>query len=249
MKTLFTRFTATALLASSAFLFNTSAVAVDVMMTDYLAYVEVEHAGKAVRIQRIQDQDNVLTGGFAKTSRKCPPFCIQPMKVAPGVTTVGEAEIFRFMDRQVKNGTGMVIDARTPKWHAKGTIPGSVNIPFTAFAGEDDDPATIAALEQVGGVRRGEVGGFSKAIEKVARPLGLFGADQKTDKWDFSDAKELLLWCNGPWCGQSPRAIKGLVSHGFPPEKIYYYRGGMQMWKILGLTTVKPGEASSVAMK
>ena len=79
--------------------------------------------------------------------------------------------------------------------------------------------------------------------------LGLFDADQKTDAWDYSGAKQVVFWCNGPWCGQSPRAIKGLLSHGYPPEKVYYYRGGMQMWKVLGLTVVMPESAAAVAMK
>ena len=243
------KISAAVLLASSALLFNARALALDVMLTDYLSYVEVTHDGSQVRIQRIQDQENMLKDGFAKTSRKCPPFCIQPMKVAAGVNTVGEAEIFRFMDRQLASGKGLIVDARTPSWHAKGTIPGSVNIPFTVLAGESDDPETIAVLERLGGVRRGEVGTMTSAFEKVAAPLGWFGADQKTQTWDFTDAKELLLWCNGPWCGQSPRAIKGLISHGYPAEKIHYYRGGMQMWKILGLTIVKPGQDKSVALK
>ncbi len=26
---------------------------------------------------------------------------------------------------------------------------------------------------------------------------GLLDGDQKTGQWDFTDAKELLLWCNG----------------------------------------------------
>ena len=230
---------------------STLAMAIDVKLTDYQAYVDVEHAGKQVRIQRIQDQENVLTDGFAKTSRKCPPFCIQPMSVAPGVTTVGEAEIFRFMDHQLVAGTGMIVDARTPTWHEKGTIPGSVNIPFTQFAGGDDDPETIAALEMIGGVRRGEVGWMMRSLERLLAALGLFDAHMKTDKWDFSNAKDLIFWCNGPWCGQSPRAIKALLGHGFPAEKVAYYRGGMQMWKILGLTVVVPDEkeADSVAMK
>jgi hypothetical protein len=40
-----------------------------------------------------------------------------------------------------------------------------------------------------------------------------------------------------------------LLSHGYPPEKVYYYRGGMQMWKVLGLTVVMPGSTEAVAMK
>ncbi|MGD8572392.1 MAG: rhodanese-like domain-containing protein, partial [Gammaproteobacteria bacterium] len=44
----------------------------------------------------------------------------------------------------------------------------------------------------------------------------------------------------GMWCGQSPRAIKGLLKLGYPAEKISYYRGGMQSWQMLGLTVVIP---------
>jgi rhodanese-related sulfurtransferase len=84
-----------------------------------------------------------------------------------------------------------------------------------------------------------------RSLEKV----GLFSGDKKTDTWDFSEARQLLLWCNGPWCGQSPRAIKALLGHGFPAEKVSYYRGGMQMWKVLGLTVVIPKEAEAVALK
>jgi rhodanese-related sulfurtransferase len=249
MKQLITKISTAILLVSAVFLLNSNATALDVKLTDYLAYLEVDHNGEQVRIQRIQDTGNVLNDGFAKTSRKCPPFCIQPMKVAPGVATVGEAEIFRFMERELSEGNGMIVDARTPSWYKKGTIPGSVNIPFTEFVGESDAPETIKTLERVGGVQRGEVGWLTRSFEKLMSALGLFGADQKTDTWDFSDAKEVVFWCNGPWCGQSPRAINGLLSHGFPPEKVYYYRGGMQMWKVLGLTVVIPESAEAVAMK
>jgi hypothetical protein len=36
---------------------------------------------------------------------------------------------------------------------------------------------------------------------------------------------------------------------GYPAEKLYYYRGGMQMWQSLGLTTVLPNESSEYASK
>lgn len=58
--------------------------------------------------------------------------------------------------------------------------------------------------------------------------------------WDFSQAKSLVLWCNGPWCGQSPTAIKGLIGQGYPANKIRYYRGGMQLWRVFGLPVVSP---------
>lgn len=249
MKQFITKATAVALLMSAGFLVSSNVVAIDVKLTDYLAYIDVDHNGDQVRIQRIQDTDHKLVDGFAKTSRKCPPFCVQPMKVAPGVTTVGEAEIFRFMDRELVAGNGLIVDARTPSWYKKGTIPGSVNIPFTEFAGEGDDLETIMVLEKIGAVPRENVSWFTRTFETLMAKLGLFDAHMKTEKWDFSGAKELVFWCNGPWCGQSPRAIKSLLGHGFPAEKISYYRGGMQMWKILGLTVVMPDSAQAVAMK
>ncbi|MGD8570515.1 MAG: rhodanese-like domain-containing protein, partial [Gammaproteobacteria bacterium] len=39
---------------------------------------------------------------------------------------------------------------------------------------------------------------------------------------------------------QSPTAIKNLLALGYPAEKIYYYRGGMQAWQSLGMTVYKP---------
>jgi len=249
MKQFITKASAVALLVAAGLFANSNAVALDVKLTDYLAYIDVNHNGEQVRIQRIQDVAHKLDDGFAKTSRKCPPFCVQPMKVAPGVTTVGEAEIFRFMDRELVSGKGLIVDARTPSWYKKGTIPGSINIPFTEFVAGEDAPETIKTLETLGAVRRAEVGWFTRSFEKLMARFGWFGADQKTDRWDFSNARQVVFWCNGPWCGQSPRAIKGLLEHGFPPEKIAYYRGGMQMWKILGLTVVIPDSPEAVAMK
>ena len=59
-------------------------------------------------------------------------------------------------------------------------------------------------------------------------------------RWDYQQARTLALWCNGPWCDQSPRAIRALLKLGYPAAKLKYYRGGMQEWKLLGLTTVVP---------
>ena len=76
-----------------------SGFAMEVKLTPSQSHVEVIHNGDVVKVQRIQDQNHHINGGFAKTSRKCPPFCIQPMQVAPGVRTVGELDIFSFMEK------------------------------------------------------------------------------------------------------------------------------------------------------
>jgi len=47
----------------------------------------------------------------------------------------------------------------------------------------------------------------------------------------------LYLFCNGLWCGQSPAAIRALLQIGYPESKLKYYRGGMNSWHSLGLST------------
>lgn len=76
------------------------------------------------------------------------------MIVAPGVTTFGELEVIKFINEQVKTSQGILVDARTPSWHAKGTIPGSVNVPFTTFALDRNDKKLIAAMKKFGVARR-----------------------------------------------------------------------------------------------
>lgn len=177
--------------------------------------LDITYGGKTVTIERIQNAKNKLTNGFAKTSRACPPFCVQPIETHEGVKTVGEAELLSFLDDEVKNSKGLVIDARLPDWFEKGTIPGSINIPFSILDG---------GLES----------------EHAKRILKLLGAKVSDDKWNFDNAQELMLFCNGLWCGQSPRAIGDLIEMGYPAEKLFWYRGGMQSWQLLGLTVVTP---------
>lgn len=199
-------------------------------------YLHVVHEGKSVKVQRVQDPNYELRGYYAKTGRKCPPFCLQPMYADPSVKTVGEVEVLAFMERQLRDGDGFLIDARTPSWHQKGTIPGSINVPFTVLSKDEDDPEMAAMLEKFGAKRRGPVSTMTKTLED----WGLLDAQMKSPTWDFTEVKDLLLWCNGPACGQSPRAVRGLLDVGYPAEKVFYYRGGMQIWQLFGLTTVIP---------
>lgn len=215
-----------------------AAANVDVKISPDIEYVEIIKDDNAIRIDRIQDQDNVISGGFSKTSRKCPPFCIQPINVAPGVRTVGELELLEFMKTEMANGTGVLIDARTPSWYEKGTIPGSVNIPFTTFIPDKVDPEILREALWTLGVRKENNSGIVKSA--WGKVKSILNSDYKPSPWNFERAKTLLLWCNGMWCGQSPRAIKGLMDMGYPAEKILYYRGGMQSWKLLGLTVNMP---------
>lgn len=232
------------LATAAAVSFSAQAKDVEVKITRDKSYSTVHDGGELIKISRIQDTSHVIEGSFAKTSRPCPPFCINPLSLDERVKTVAELEVIKFMETTQYRGDGVMIDARTPSWYKKGTIPGSRNIPFTVFEKDPSDVELAEVLESLGAVERDDVNPVLRMVESV----GLLDGDQKTEKWDFSKAKELLLWCNGPWCGQSPRAIRGLLNAGYPAEKLYYYRGGMQMWQSLGLTTITPKD-TSVASK
>ena len=86
-------------------------------ITPNLMSVTVMHNGAATEIVRNQDNANTVNPAFAKTSRKCPPFCIQPSSLAPGVETIGEREIIAYA-KQMSDGDDsiVVVDSRTPNW-------------------------------------------------------------------------------------------------------------------------------------
>jgi len=162
--------------------------------------VTVDTQNGPVEIRRIQDIENKIEGDWARTSRPCPNFCIQPITPAQGITTIGELELIEML----KDPDAVVVDSRTRDWFEGGTIPGAISIPFTY------------ALDE----------------------LGQLGCEPDFDGWDCSEAKSVALFCNGIWCGQSPTAIRNMLKAGYPAERISYYRGGMQVWRMLGLTVV-----------
>ena len=77
--------------------------ALEVNITAAMASVDVMHHGRKVTIMRNQNQNNLVNPEFAKTSRKCPPFCIQPSELAPGVKTIAELEVLHLL-RQISDG-------------------------------------------------------------------------------------------------------------------------------------------------
>ncbi len=80
-------------------------------------------------------------------------------------------------------------------------------------------------------------GSISIPFSKVTHRLDELGCSRAAKGWVCSSAKKVVAFCNGPACPQSPTAFHTMVGDGFPPERIYYYRGGMQDWLVLGLTT------------
>jgi len=142
---------------------------------------------------------------------------VQPISLGKGVQTVGELEVLKFLKLlDVAPEKYAIIDARKPTWYKEITIPHSINIPYTDIA---FDPL------------------FPNDFEKN---LALINVSVHKDTLDFSKAKQIILFCNGSWCAQSARAIEALIKLGYPPEKLFWYRGGLQDWIGLGFTTVKP---------
>lgn len=195
-----------------------SAENLKVKITRDIASVTVKHKGKDVVVKRNQDNKNTVIPAFAKTSRNCPPFCINPMTLAPGVETIGEVEVLDYLKRMSGGDDSiLVIDSRTPDWISRGTIPGAVNIPWTKLnPAKGADPLSIGEIMS----------------ER-------FNAKELEGMWDYSQAKTLVMFCNGMWCGQSPNNIRNLLKFGYPAHKIKWYRGGMQNWENLGLSTVQ----------
>ncbi|MEA1050357.1 rhodanese-like domain-containing protein [Lamprobacter modestohalophilus] len=190
--------------------------ALEVKIAPDRPYIELLQGEEKVLLMRHQDPGHTIRPPFEKTSRPCPPYCVQPMQLAPGVETIGELELIDYLQRAAGELSDvLVIDSRTPDWFARGTIPGALNIPYTQLDPAHAKPAQIAELLQLE-----------------------FGAVAVDGLWDFDHVKTLVFFCNGAWCGQSPTNIKALLGFGFPAHKLKWYRGGMQAWEQLGLTTV-----------
>ncbi|MGB0467693.1 MAG: rhodanese-like domain-containing protein [Pontibacterium sp.] len=168
----------------------------------------VDHDGDKVEVKRNQKPDNVIHELYSTTFRGMPQP-ISPFE-PHDVETIGEREFVQLMMDAETNEDILIVDTRTEGWHYRLTIPGSVNVPYTVM----DEP------------------------ESAADTLDDLGAEKKGENWDFSNAKTLAMFCNGYWCGQTPRLVRELLKAGYPDTKMKYYRGGMQAWTSLGLTTV-----------
>lgn len=181
----------------------------DVKITPDINHVFIYHKGKAVNVHRIQDTQHKLTGEYAKTYR--PGTYIQPINLNNGVKTIGEVEVLDFMKEKVNKKKGMLIDVRDKEKYKAESIPSAVNIPL-------------------------KIGQNATAMKKIFQSLGMELRNDGT--WDGQKAIELAVYCDGLWCKKSTEMIDLLLKAGYPAEKIFYYRGGFQMWKILGFTTV-----------
>lgn len=180
-----------------------------VKITPQMAYIYVYHKGKAVKVHRIQNTRHKLTGEYARTYR--PNQDIQPIKMDENIQTIGEVELLDFMRQKGNKKKGLVVDLRSKKEYKDESIPSAVNIPF-------------------------ETKDNKVKIEKILKVLGV--KKLSDGSLDTSSVLEVAFYCNGLWCSKSSEFIKTFLDLGYPADKMYYYRGGFQMWKILGFTTV-----------
>ncbi len=184
-----------------------------VNLNENIASVSTTDQGQKIKIIRIQDSKHTLTDDFAKTSRECPPYCIQPSKIHKDISNIGEVELFRFISSEVNTNKGILVDTRLKSWFEIESIPSAINIPYTSVVN------------------------FSKEnMKKLFVTLGK--KELSNGRWDFSNAKNLVIFDNGAWCAQAQYFVDALLKHGYPTNKILYYRAGLQGWKLMGLTTV-----------
>lgn len=179
-----------------------------VPITDKLSSFKTMDSGHNITVERIQDFDNKLVDDFTKTSRACPPFCIQPTTIQ-NLETIAELEVIEFIRTKVKNNQGLIIDTRLKSWFELETIPSAINIPFSLME-----------------------------TNKADKILELLGTVNKSGLKDFSKAKDLVLFSNGAWSAQASKFISAILAKGYPKNKIMFYRDGLQGWKLLGLTTI-----------
>ncbi|MCK5876638.1 MAG: rhodanese-like domain-containing protein [Candidatus Marithrix sp.] len=190
----------------------------NVKITPDLQSVLVKHNDQQILIERNQDKDNIINLEFAKTSRPCPPKCLKTTDLVKNIEIIAELEVLHYLEKMSKGDNSiLVIDSRAIDWVVKGSIPGAVNIPWDILSGEKSSIPIVRKLlrEQIG-----------------------VNVDHD-GKFFFKNAKTLVIFCNGPWCNKSHDNIVTLLEFGYPPEKLKWYRGGMQDWEAFGLTTVK----------
>ena len=169
--------------------------------------------------------ENIFGGDLAGASvpRECQKSfvtslgVVQPIKLDEKIVTVGEIEVLKFLQLlDFEPETYIVVDARSQKWFDKISIPHAVNIPYLNIKYHEDYP---------------------EDLDKILKPLNV--KKDKKGKLDFKLAKKVIVYCNGSWCTQSAKMIMALAELGYPKEKLFWYRGGLQDWIGAGFTVTR----------
>ena len=142
---------------------------------------------------------------------------VQPIKIDKDIETVGEIEVLKFLQlMDFEPEKYIIVDGRSEKWFQKISIPHAVNIPYLRIKYIDDYPYDI---------------------DQVLKPLNV--KKGKKNGLDFTNAKNVIVYCNGSWCTQSALMIRALAKLGYPKKNLFWYRGGLQDWIGAGFTVVR----------
>ena len=176
--------------------------------------------------------DMFWTGNFANDA--VPEICkstyvhtkgkLLSIKLDVDLETFGELEVLRFLKEMQEDKNLLLIDSRLEKWYKYRTIPGAINIPFVYFRDKES---------------------YEFHFEYALKYLGV--GTEEDGAYDFEKAKTLVIFCNGPWCSQSPSMIFALLRIGYPTEKLKWYRGGMQDWLGAGMTSTREVDFKTLA--
>ncbi|MDG6777490.1 rhodanese-like domain-containing protein [Thiomicrorhabdus sp. zzn3] len=200
------------LLTALVLTFSQAAYSGEVLLRPHVKSITLTLGNQTYVIQRNQDPTITITSLYTNTT----VGKLQPIHLAPGVETIGEVEVLDYLQRMQTDDSIILIDTRPKSWFDRIRIPGAVDVPPATFENELTATETLEKLFNVKTNANGEL--------------------------DFSQAKTIVAYCNGHFCGYTPDAIKhadySLLKLGYPPEKIKYYRGGMQAWTSVGLTVI-----------
>ncbi len=181
---------------------NISVEVIKTAIRKELMFVKVMHETQEVLIER----------EVVNSKETCPPFCIEPMRIE-NVVTVGELEVLSFIDKLKEKKSRLLIDVRESTFYVQGSIPGSINLPFSMLKAKSQYQEEI--LKLLG----------AKAIKKNSKLT-----------WSFKDVQSLLIFGNSATSNEASSTIKKLLKLGYPPSRLLYYRAGLSSWKALGLT-------------
>ncbi len=178
------------------------------------------------------------------------PASAEPVNIQPDVASVtvetetGPVEIARIQDNANKVSGDWALTSRAcPPFciQPMAPAPGVITIGELELLAMLRDPGAMVVDSRVPNhFASGSIpGAVNIPFVEAADRLDKLGCEIDFDGFDCENAVPVALFCNGPWCGQSPTAARRMIKAGYPPELIHYYRGGMQVWRMLGLTVTQ----------
>ena len=178
------------------------------------------------------------------------PAGAEPVNIQKAVASVtvetdgGPVEISRVQDNDNKVSDEWALTSRAcPPFCVQpmAPAPGVITIGELELLDMLRDPDAIVVDSRVPKhFAAGSIpGAISIPFTEAADRLDELGCEIDFDGFECLEPKRVALFCNGPWCGQSPTAARRMIKAGYPAELIHYYRGGMQVWRMLGLTVTQ----------